>query len=162
MPDRDRSRPRPTATSGWAVLRSPRSTSGRVRLTCLPLRVEARSRRWQRTELGSGQRWSLDREKHAELWHVVNRRVVSRIPIDATWVGNVAVADGALVVVPYRLGEARPTAFVVGRGGKLTPIATLAKDNHNILGTRTALWAVSYRRKLVTEISEFAVPTSSG
>lgn len=104
----------------------------------------------------------LDREKHAELWHVVNRRVVSRIPIDATWVGNVAVADGALVVVPYRLGEARPTAFVVGRGGKLTPIATLAKDNHNILGTRTALWAVSYRRKLVTEISEFAVPTSSG
>ena len=34
--------------------RSPRSTSGRVRLTCLPLRVEARSRRWQRTELGSG------------------------------------------------------------------------------------------------------------
>jgi hypothetical protein len=98
------------------------------------------------------------RGKAAEIWHIVDRRVVSRIPIDATWVENVAFADGALVVVPYRIGEARPTAEAVAPDGKLRHVATLAKDNHNVLGTPDALWTISYRRNLVTKVSQFASP----
>jgi hypothetical protein len=96
------------------------------------------------------------RGKAAEIWHIIDRRVVSRTQIDATWVENIAFADGALVVVPYRIGEGQPTAEVVEADGTLRPVATLAKDNHNVLGTPDALWAISYRHNLVTRISRFA------
>lgn len=96
------------------------------------------------------------RGKAAEIWHIIDRRVVSRTPIDATWVENIAFADGALVVVPYRIGEKQPAAEVVEADGTLRSVATLAKDDHNVLGTPDALWAISYRHYLVTRISRFA------
>jgi hypothetical protein len=95
------------------------------------------------------------RGKAAQIWHIVAGHVVSRTPINATWVRYIARADGALVVVPYRPGEKRPSVETVARNGTLTPVAYLAVDNLNMVGTANALWVASFRHRTVTKISQF-------
>jgi hypothetical protein len=78
----------------------------------------------------------------SQLWGIARGRVIRRIQLrtrDVT--AMTAIAGGVWVMT----GGTRPRIFAVRPNGQLSHVATVAADNHALIASPHALWALSYR-----------------